>query len=153
MEGCQERIFKVDFKLIICIRFVRFWFKLLNTCHHRWVIGDLLWEKILKFCEDCPEEDDKNNVLVGTLVILFFLFWILLIFGLSYCTIFRPNQLARRVSSTSSSSPPSSPPPPLFVNQPAMPTPPPPPPPMAGATIQSYQDLPPPPAYESTLFP
>ena len=34
------------------------------------------------------------------------------------------------------------------TNQPAMP-PPPPQPPMTGATMQSYQDLPPPPAYES----
>ena len=109
--------------------------------------------KILKFCEDyisedCPEEDGDNNVLGITLVILFFIFWFLLIVGLAYCTSY--------CASTSSSSPPSSPQPPLLVNQlvnqPAMTPPLPPPPPMAGATIQSYQDLPPPPAYQSTLF-
>ena len=160
MEECQERIFKVGFKLIICIRFVRFWFKLLNTSHHR---PRSFVRKILKFCEDYisedwPEADGDNNVLAYTLVILFVIFWILLIFGLSYCN---DNQMTcestimtRCESSISSSSPPSSPPPPLLVNQlvnqPAMP---PPPPPMAGATIQSYEDLPPPPAYEETLFP
>merc|ERR1711990_1104202 len=104
---------------------------------------------------DCPEADGDNNVLSYVIlfgfVILSVILWILSIYAESYCISYcNDNQMTCCESSISSSSPPSSPPPPLLVNQlvnqPAMP-------PMAGATIQSYEDLPPPPAYEETLFP
>ena len=131
------------------------------------------------FCEDCPEARDHEEkeangkpeadgemncpiACVGEVPLI-----IILIFGGVFCCMISPFYfvLCSRPSSTSSTfptesttesswSPPWSPPrpptpPPQLVNQPAMP-PPPPPPPMAGATIQSYEDLPPPPAYESS---
>ena len=110
------------------------------------------------FCEDCPEarnheedeahdepeahEDWTHTEILGMplLVILILMPFCCAPFCCAWCF----SRLAR--SPPSSYSPSSSPRPPLLVNQPAMP----PPPPMAGATIQSYQDLPPPPAFESS---
>ena len=117
------------------------------------------------FCKDCPEarnheEDEEHDeheahedcpispslctteiVGVPLLVILIFMPFCCA----PVCCMFCFSRLMPR--SPPSSPLPSSPPPSLLVIQPEMP---PPPPPMAGATIQSYEDLPPPPAYESS---
>ena len=112
------------------------------------------------------------------LVILFAILWFLFILGCANgCWKIMTGEWlcgtcgttgTRRGPSTWSSSPPSSPQPPLRLNQPEMQ---PPQPPMAGATMATQdqrrsndgagatqgqrlkRELPPPPAYESTLFP
>ena len=119
------------------------------------------------FCEECPEARDHEEkeangkpeadgemncpiACVGEVPLI-----IILIFGGVFCCMICPFYfvLCSRPSSTSSTFPTESTTESTTESSWSPPRPPTPPPlPIAGATIQSYQDIPPPPAYESTLI-